>query len=222
MGRWIIAIVGLAMLTSCSVKTNEEKARELVEPQVKASLIKPESYEFAQMKLDSCFSDDGERNPEAFVFAIKVAKLYKEYKEYKKNAEDAESSMTIFAPTFGYQDAHSKQKQLKYKAEMELAQRKAAATKGKILQLYKDNEQLFRNIQSGKHEFTGWVVAFGYRAETVGGFKTMGVGYYFLNKDFTEITHSFSDEEMSDMQYAGLDDLQYEFEDDLKEIFNKE
>ncbi|SFW42141.1 hypothetical protein SAMN02910409_2209 [Prevotellaceae bacterium HUN156] len=218
MKRGILAIVGLALLASCSVKTNEEKARDLIEPQVKANLIKPDSYEFAQMQLDSCFSDDTNRNPKSIEFVLKVARLFKEYKEYMSDAEEAETSMTIYAPTYGYQDAHSKQQQKKYKAEMEKAQRKAAIAKDKILQLYKENKEFFKSFQSAKHEFTGWSVAFSYRAETAGGLKIMGNNLYFLDKDLTEITHSFSEDELSDLNSAGIDDLQYEFEDEFKEL----
>ena len=221
MKKGVIAILSLALLTSCSVKTNEEKARELIEPQVKANLIKPESYEFAQIQLDSCFSDT-ENNPQLVVLGLKVAKLFKEYKEYMSEAEDAESSMTIFAPSFGYQSAHSKQQQEKYKAEMEKAQRKAAMVKEKILQLYKDNKKMFEDFQSAKHDFVCWAVTLGFRAETAGGLKTMGRVYYYLNKDLTEITYSFSEEDMLDVQSADLEDLQYEFEDELREIFQKE
>lgn len=221
MKKSVIAILSLALLTSCSVKTNEEKARELIEPQVKANLIKPESYEFAQIQLDSCFSDT-ENNPQLVVLGLKVAKLFKEYKEYMSEAEDAESSMTIFAPSFGYQSAHEKQQHEKYKVEMEKAQRKATTAKEKILHLYKDNKKLFEDFQSAKHDFIGWAVAFGYRAETAGGLKTMGTNYCYLNKDLTEITYSFSEEDMLDVQSADLEDLQYEFEDELREIFQKE
>jgi len=222
MKKEIIAILSLALLASCSVKTNEEKARDLIESQVKASLIKPESYEFAQLQLDSCFSDDNERNPDTFILVMKVARLFKEYKKYMYEAERAESSMTIYAPSYGYQDAHDKQQQKKYKAEMEKAQRKAATVKEKILQLYKDYKPYYDNLQSAKHEFIGWSVAFSYRAETAGGLKTMGNGLYFLNKDLTEITHSFSEEDLSDLKSAGIEDLQYEFEEDLKSIFAEE
>jgi len=221
MKRGILAIVGLALLASCSVKTNEEKARELIEPQVKANLIKPESYEFAQIQLDSCFSDT-EYNPQFVVLGLKVAKLFKEYKEYMSEAEDAESSMTIYAPSFGYQSAHEKQQHEKYKVEMEKAQRKATTAKEKILQLYKDNKKMIEDFKSAKHDFVGWAVTLGFRAETAGGLKTMGTGYYYLNKDLTEITYSFSEEDMLDVQSADLEDLQYEFEDELGEIFQKE
>lgn len=221
MRKVLFTITCLALLTSCSVKTNEEKARELIEPEVKANLIKPESYEFAQIRLDSCFSDS-QHNPEALVFALKVAKLFNEYKEHSSDAERAESSMTIYAPTYGYQDAHSKQQQKKYKAEMEKAQRKATAAKEQILQLYKDNKQMITDFESGKHDFTGWAVTFGYRAETAGGLKTMGGALFYLNKDLTEITHRFSEEDMREIESAEGEDLRYEFEDELKEIFGEE
>ncbi|MBR1505538.1 MAG: hypothetical protein IJ614_05465 [Prevotella sp.] len=221
MRKALFAFISLLLLVSCSEKTNEEKAREIIEPQVKANLIKPESYEFAQIRLDSCFSDS-QFNPEAIVFAMKVAKLFKEYKEYSYDAESAESSMTIYAPSYGYQDAHSKQQQKKYKAEMEKAQRKAKVTKENILQLYKDNKKLLMNFGDGKHEFIGWMVAFGYRAETAGGMKTMGEGLFYLNKDLTEVTHRFSEKDMMNMQSSDLEDLKYEFEDELKELFGSE
>ena len=220
MRKVLFSTMCLALLASCSVKTNEEKARELIEPEVKANLIKPESYEFAQMKLDSCFSDS-QQNPEVIAFAQEVAKLFNEYKGYASDAETAESSMTIYAPSYGYQSAHSKQQQKKYKAEMEKAKRKAADAKDKIIQLYKDNKQLLEGLSSGKHEFIGWMVAFSYRAETAGGMKTMGENLFYLNKDLTEITHRITVEDMIEMESADIDDLNYEFEDELKEIFGE-
>ncbi len=220
MRKVLFAVTSLVLLASCSVKTNEEKARELIEAQVKSSLIKPDSYEFAQIQLDSCFSDS-QQNPEVITFALKVAKLFNEYKKHSSDAERAESSMTIYAPSYGYQSAHDKQQQKKYKAEMEKAQRKAADTKEQIIQLYKDNKKLFTAFQSGKHEFIGWMAVFGYRAETAGGMKTMGEGLFYLNKDITEVTHRFTEEDMRDMQSAGLDDLKYEFEDELKDFFGE-
>lgn len=212
-------MMSLALLASCSVKTNEEKARELIEPQIKANLIKPESYEFSQIQLDSCFSNYSERNADAIELALKLAKLFDEYKGYMSDAESAESSMTIYAPSYGYQSAHSAQQQKKYKAEMEKAQRKAAAIKEQILQLYRDNKQFIMSSMSGKHEFTGWVAAFEYRVETAGGMKTMGSDLFFLNKELTEITNRFTEEDLILLKSADLDDLKYEFEEELKEIF---
>ena len=211
--------MSLVLLTSCSVKTNEEKACDLIEPQIKANLIKPESYEFSQIQLDSCFSDYSDYNADAIELALKLAELFNEYKGYASDAERAESSMTIYAPSYGYQSAHSAQQQKKYKAEMGKAQRKAATIKDQILQLYSDNKQFIMSSKFGKHEFTGWAATFKYRAETAGGMKTMGSDLFFLNKDLTEITHHFTQADMMILQLADFDDLKYEFEEELKEIF---
>ena len=221
MKKLIFTVIAFTLLTACSTKTNDEKARELIEPEVKANLIKPESYEFAQMRLDSCFSDS-QQNPNVIAFALEVAKLFNEYNGYTSDAERAESSMTIYAPSYGYQSAHDKQQQKKYKSEMVKAKRKAADTKEKIIQLYKGNKKMFEAFKSGKHEFIGWMAIFGYRAETAGGMKTMGEDLFYLNKDLTEITNRFTKEDMIEMESANLDDLKYEFEDELKDIFGDE
>ena len=73
----------------------------------------------------------------------------------------------------------------------------------------------------GNHEFIAWAVTFGYRAETAGGLKTMGGALYYLNKDMTEIIQRFTDDDMTDMQSEDLQDIKYEFEDELKEIFGE-
>jgi hypothetical protein len=220
MKKYLFTFIIFALLASCSVKTNEEKARELIEPQVKASLIKPESYEFAQIKLDSCFSNS-QNNPDIIALAMKVAKLWKEYKNYSADAESAESSIAIYAPSYGQQSAYDKQRQKKYKAEMEKAQRKATTTKEKILQLYKDNKRLITDLQSVQREFIGWAVSFGFRAETAGGMKTMGEDLFYLNKELTEVTYHFSEEDMKDMLSVDYDDLNYEFEKELKELYGE-
>ncbi len=169
MKRILYSVISLTLLVSCSVKTNEEKVRELIEPQIKASLIKPETFEFAQLKLDSCFSNSN-TNPEIIVLGMKVAQLYK---EYISDAEQAESNMSIFEPSYGYQSSHSKLKQKKYKEEKEKAERKAAAKKEEILQLYKNNKKLIMSLDSPSHEFIGWCASVSFRAETAGGMKTM-------------------------------------------------
>ena len=163
MKQILFTVISLTLLVSCSVKSNEEKARDMIEPQIKAQLIKPESYEFDQLQLDSCFSNS-KMSPEALMFMLKVAKLYNEYKEHISDAERAESSMTIYAPSYGYQDAHSKLQQKKYKEKMEKAQRKAAAVKEQILQSFKDNMELLMSMESPKREFVGWTAIFDYRA----------------------------------------------------------
>lgn len=58
MKKGLFTFISLVLLAACSVKTNEEKARELIEPEIKSHLIKPESYEFAQMQLKELFGSE--------------------------------------------------------------------------------------------------------------------------------------------------------------------
>lgn len=217
----LFAVISLALLASCSVKSNEEKVRELIEPQIKASLIKPETYEFAELRLDSCFSNT-QTDPKIMLLGMKVAKLYNEYKGYMSDAEQAESSMTLYAPSYGYQSAHSKLQQKKYKAEMERARRKAAEVKEQILQIYRSNKKLFVNLDSLDHEFVGWIASVGFRAETGGGTKTMSGNLFLLNKDFTEVIYQFSEQDITEFRFANTDDLKYDFEKELREIFGEQ
>lgn len=219
MRKIFIIATCITILASCSSKTNEQKARELIEPDIKSHLINPESYEFAEMKLDSCFSDDIARNADFTTFALKVVKLYKEYKKYMSDAENAESAMNVYAPSYEYQSALFKQQLKKYKAEMEKSKRKAAIVKEKILQMYKDNEKMFLAVKDGKHEFVGWAASISFRVETAGGLKTMGGILYFLNKDLTKITAQFTEEDFEDLEDSSIEDVNYEFEDDLRKMF---
>ena len=219
MKKIFLLSISIALMASCSVKTNEEKARELIVPDVKEHLIKPEKFEIAEFRLDSCFSDQPQ-NPGMFKFALDLNKIYREYKEYTEEAERAESYMSIFDNSY-YQSAHEKLQENKYRSEMEKAQRKADDAKQKILQLYKDNKQLFVDAYSGNHEFIGWVATFSFRTETAGGHDIMGGAMYFLDKDLTKIIYHLSEDDFKDLEVgkSNLEDVKYEFEEELREIF---
>lgn len=190
MKNYLLTIIGLAVLISCTSKTNEEKARKLIEPEIKSSLLKPGSYEFAKIKVDSCFTDS-DFNPELIRFAQLVDASFDLYKRYSREAETSESMMLIYAPRY-YDSAHDAHERKKYKSEMEKAQKKAAAQKEQIIQLYKNNRELLENYQNGKHEFLGWAVSFRYRAEDNEGIKLMDEVLVFTDKKFTEITDCFT------------------------------
>lgn len=51
--------------------------------------------------------------------------------------------------------------------------------------------------------------------------KIMGEDLFYLDKDMTNVTHRFSEEDIKDMQSSDPDDLNYEFEKELKELFGE-
>lgn len=74
-----------------------------------------------------------------------------------------------------------------------------------------------RASQLNKHEFVGWLALFFYTAETAGGYETSGSKLFYMDKDLKEITYSFDEDDFNNM--ADIEDINYEFEDDLKTVF---
>lgn len=220
----IIYVISLVLLVACSARSNEDKALELIEPRLKAILNNPKSYEFISIRLDSCYSNS-QMNPEMFVFATEISKLWKDYKEFSTEAETAESFMTIYAPSNGYQDAHTKQQYKKYKTDLDKSNKKKDAAKAKILQLYKDNKQLLINIfqnNDTKGDFIGWVSNIRFRCENNAGMKRTLESFYFFDKSLETITHIFHQDDLEVLQQKDLEDIQYEFEKELKDMFQLE
>lgn len=209
------ALVAL-LLMSCSSPSNEQKALRLIEPEVKSHLLKPESYKFSEIQLDSCFADDPTHNPKSFVFAIKLSSLYKEYKNFAKEAEHALSLKSIYSPSRGYYSEHEKVQYNKYNKEYEIVKRKADDRKAQIISLYKSNVDLFKASVNGKHEFLGWAALFFYTAETAGGYESSGSKLLFLDKDLKKITYSFGEEDVKGLEDNPIEDVQYEFEEEIK------
>ena len=54
-----------------------------------------------------------------------------------------------------------------------------------------------------------------------GTYETMGEDVFYLNKELTEVTYHFSEEDMKDMLSVDYDDLNYEFEKELKELYGE-
>ncbi len=212
MRKVFFAITCLVLMASCT-RTNEEKARELIEPEVKATLIRPDSYEFANIRLDSCFADS-ENNPEYLAFALNAARLFKEYKKYMSEVEEAEGKMSINAGFSGPQDAYPARQYRRYKAEMEKAQRRADAIREQILSLSSAiKSQLLASPP--RHEFIGWMAIIIYRVESAGGIKTIIESTFFLNNDLTEITGHLSRQDLDELQSVNISDFEEEFGDEI-------
>ncbi len=207
------------MLFSCSAPSNEQKAQRLIEKDLKESLYNPKTYKFVGISLDSCFSDDLEKNPQIFTKAIEVSNLYKEYKLLIDEAEEAEGSMTIYAPSHGRQRAFSKHQYEKYKKEFDLASRKANDKKQLIINKLKENRELLKEIAGLGHEHSGWMATFAYSAENALEVPVTTHVIYFLDKDFNTIIDYFSERDTEILQDEDVVDAQYELSEEIQAIF---
>lgn len=210
------------LLASCSAPdpTPEEKAKNLMEQLTQNNLVKPDSYEFIDMKFDSCFYGS-QVSPEVFQFVIELGKLYSKYEEFKRKADNAETNLAIFAPSpYGYDSAFEKQQRKQYKEEFDKANRKKEDSKEKILQLYKNNAELLQAVAVGGGEFTGFYGILQYRAETNGGYTRPGENLFFFDKTVTNVVAAYNGDELQDLSI--LEDINYEFEAELSQLFSQE
>ena len=79
MKNLLLPLLVVLMFFSCSAPSNEQKAQNIIEKNVKERLYNPKSYKFGELSLDSCFADEPEKSPQYLTLAIEAANLYKEY-----------------------------------------------------------------------------------------------------------------------------------------------
>lgn len=214
MKKLLLLFVGaLAMLSSCHTPTIEEKAKALIEADMKTRLVKPDSYMLSNLTVDSCFTDQP-TNYEVVSIGLELSKKYAGYKEYKEQADRAEVEASIFDSPYS---------RVQHKQAIEKFQKAKAVSddlKAQILQIFKNNKEVITNLASGVHEFTGMYFAvLDYKAETNGGDVAGSEVLYYLNKDLTEIVASFTSQEFNLYKIDALRDIQYEFAEDFKNLF---
>lgn len=203
------------LIVSCSRISNEDRVKQLVEAEIKSYLLKPDSYKFVSMQIDSLYNDDFHRSPEFISIYIELCDLYRDYKIQKSSIESAERQMSLSSPSYGFWSEYSKQQYNQSKKDKELAQRKAEDKKAAILNLlrkYKDNLSV---ALTKPHELREWIVTFNYTAENAYGNAVPGSNYYYINTDFTHIEKKFTDDELRFLDKDMFEDMCYEFEDEI-------
>jgi len=215
-------LLSILLVLNCSPKSREQKVRELVEPLIIANLPTPESYEFIDVQIDSCFTDS-KLTAETLEVERAFHKLYNEYKQTQKDIEYAQSKVEIYE---GYNgpSKYYKEKYKKTKAELEKAQYKSSKAKKAILQLYIDNRKLIESTNN--HEFLGYMALYRYRQDFSFDSdvikKIVNEQILFLNQDLTEITNSISKFEMSKFEEFfeefDIEDFNSEFGEELNHI----
>ncbi len=216
MRKILFLCIGFALLTSCSNKTNEEKARDLIESFLENSIYRQycnlEDYKFAKLKLDSCYSDDESLNPKKMKFALELAKLFNEYKDYIYEAQRAEASK----PKDELSGLWCAQDEV-----ISIANEKASGVKKEIIELFRKNKDLFDDSQFSKHEFIGWVGVYGKTDIYTGNFSKHSSFIFFMDKDFKKVNENFSGKDIELLESVDIKRLRNEFGVDLGEVFSE-
>jgi hypothetical protein bfra3_24022 len=186
-------ILCLMVLGACS-RTQEEKANLLIKEDIQKVLVKPDTYEPIETKLDSAFAPY--ETPEFMENTLKCVQLFMEIKEYKEKIKVAKSMMTIYEDNLGF--PYFKNEYNEYKAEYKEATNK----RNEIEKRLKRSGRKLKELVNAKREFIGYKTMHHYRADNNAGNTVLGTGFYLFDKDINTILISFSEEEIELIQEA--------------------
>ena len=186
-------ILCLMVLGACS-RTQEEKANFLIKEDIQKVLVKPDTYEPIETKLDSAFAPY--ETPEFMENTLKCVQLFMEIKEYKEKIKVAKSMMTIYEDNLGF--PYFKNAYNEYKAEYKEATNK----RNEIEKRLKRSGRKLKELVNAKREFIGYKTMHHYRADNNAGNTVLGTGFYLFDKDINTILISFSEEEIELIQEA--------------------
>lgn len=186
-------ILCLMVLGACS-RTQGEKANFLIKEDIQKVLVKPDTYEPIETKLDSAFAPY--ETPEFMENTLKCVQLFMEIKEYKEKIKVAKSMMTIYEDNLGF--PYFKNEYNEYKAEYKEATNK----RNEIEKRLKRSGRKLKELVNAKREFIGYKTMHHYRADNNAGNTVLGTGFYLFDKDINTILISFSEEEIELIQEA--------------------
>lgn len=186
-------ILCLMVLGACS-RTQEEKANLLIKEDIQKVLVKPDTYEPIETKLDSAFAPY--ETPEFMENTLKCVQLFMEIKGYKEKIKDAKSMMTMYEDNLG--SPYLKNEYNEYKAEYKEATNK----RNEIEKRLKHSGKKLKELANAKREFIGYKAMHHYRADNNAGNTVLGTDFYLFDKDIKTILVSFSKEEIELIQEA--------------------
>ena len=186
-------ILCLMVLGACS-RTQEEKANLLIKEDIQKVLVKPDTYEPIETKLDSAFAPY--ETPEFMENTLKCVQLFMEIEGYKEKIKDARSMMALYEDNLG--SPYLKNEYNEYKAEYKEATNKRNEIEKRLKRLGKK----LKELANANREFIGYKAMHHYRADNNAGKTVLGTGFYLFDKDINTILISFSEEEIELIQEA--------------------
>ena len=193
MKKVISFILCMMVLGACS-RTQEEKANLLIKEDIQKVLVKPDTYEPIETKLDSAFAPY--ETPECMENILKCVQLFMEIKRYEEKIKDAKSMMTLYEDNLGF--PYLKNKYNEHKAEYKEATNK----KNEIERRLKRSGKKINELVNAKREFIGYKTMHHYRADNNEGNTFLRTGFYLFDKDINTILVSFSETEFELIQEA--------------------
>ena len=183
-----LALVAL-ILVSCG-KTPQQKAEALVEESVKKVLLKPDTYDPIETKLDSVVSPYND--PDFYKEVTNFSELLTELSRCESRIENAKKDMSFYDDSFS--SSYFKSQYQEAKEKYEKAVKKYENLKEKIQKKY---EGIAKKLK-GEHAFSGYVIAHSFRANNNDG-KTLISNYiFFVDKNIENVIYTLNDYEANE------------------------
>lgn len=182
----------LCILASCT-KSPEQKVKDLLGKEIKKHLYIPDSYDPAEVKLDSAFAPYD--SPEFIKLANTLVENARELAEIQRNIDFAQSSVSIWDDR---SSSYSRNEYARAKRDLKKAQDEYSE---KIAE-GKETAQKFRTMMEQKREFIGYKTYVSYRAKNNDGDILMDAKYALFDKDFENIIEIYESIEYEQYQQA--------------------
>ena len=182
----------LCSLASCT-KSPEQKVKDLLGKEIKKHLYIPDSYDPAEVKIDSAFAPYD--SPEFIKLANTLVENARELAEIQRNIDFAQSSVSIWDDR---SSSYSRNEYARAKRDLKKAQDEYSE---KIAE-GKETAQKFRTMMEQKREFTFLKTYVSYRAKNNDGDILMDAKYALFDKDFENIIEIYESIEYEQYQQA--------------------
>lgn len=187
----IVVLFSVFCIASCS--TPEEKAKALVKKHMESCLYHPETYECADIRLDSAFSPFADP---AFLEKITKLKDLSDQVEECESAINSEKSqisrerslMSIYGGSYATYMGRSEYS--RHKEELEEHQQKLKEELEKKESTELEWQNLYEDVKKEAREeprFIGYIVTHRYRAHNNAGQTVFGDGLYLVDSDISKI-----------------------------------
>ena len=194
MKRTLLFIATSILLSACS-ETLNDKAEELIEKDMKQTLVNPSSYDGVETKTDSAFApyDD----PQIFSLFVDIARenvsintIEQSIAELKTNMENAEKGMSLAKMK---NDASYKKKYDEFKRYYEECKKQIESIEPQmevITDRIKEKVDKMNELSSAPRQFIGYKSTHRYSAKNKEGKELADSCYYLFDKNMSKVVLS--------------------------------
>jgi len=185
----------LAMLLLACSSSPTDKATALIKEDMPKNLIKADSYDPVDTKVDSAFAPYD--SPTFYTQVMEYLKLESEMDACERKTRYAKSSMAIYSSPY---DASSRNEYQEYKAEYEACMEQQKSLEEKI----REKVEYIKNAIQEKPKFIGFKAYHRFRSDNNAGQTLLGGALYILNEDITQILALYDVESEDYIKYQQI------------------